>query len=387
VAGAPNLLDAARARELLSGAWPAPVRERVALGDAAGRFLLAAVTAGEDFPSVARAAMDGYAVAAIATRGATAATPVSLAMGTQAWPIATGGVMPAGADAVVMIEQTALSAADAGQVAVATEVAPGRNVHRQGEDVRRGDMLSRTGRRLAARDLALLGAVGIEHVEVARATRVAVMSSGAELVPCDEAVPAGGVRDVNQPALCAAVAAAGGRATRAGIVTDDPRAIADALAALVPGHDVILISGGTSVGRADHTAAALEALGARPLFHGLAIRPGRPTLAAAIGGTLIVGLPGVPSAALIVFQMFVRPLLTREECRLPARLSAAVASVRGREDYVRVAIEARSDGLWATPIPGSPSSLCALATADGVAIVPGDAEALAAGACVSVVRF
>ena len=386
-APAEPLLSAADARRRLADAWPAAASERVALGQAAGRVLAEPLVSPEDLPSCARSAMDGYAVPAALTRGARAEQPVALTLGQQAWAIATGGPVPPGADAVVMVEQTRSGVSE---VEIHVEVSPGRNVLAQGEDVRAGAALWPAGRRLSIRDLALLGAVGLTSVAVVARRRVAVLSSGAELVRPGEAVLPGQVRDVNQPSLAAAARAAGALVTPAGIVTDAVEAVAAALQQLSGAHDVVLISGGTSVGLADHTAQALRQLGARLLFHGLAIRPGRPTLAARLGDSLVVGLPGVPAAALIVYELFVRDLLEGtpgEDRRVSARLTEAVSSSLGREDYVRVGLHTRPDGLWAAPVPGAPASLFALATADGVAVVPHESGGLAAGDRITVLRF
>jgi molybdopterin molybdotransferase len=381
------LLDAAAARALLAQAWPELGSEIVALADAVGRTLAAPVVSREDLPAFTRSAMDGHAVRADATAGATADAPVALVLGQLAWPIVTGGPVPAAADAVIVIEQTSTRGRpDAAELLVTAPIAAGRNITARGDDVRSGDTLAPAGHRLTPIDLALLAAVGVTSVTVVRRPRVAVLSSGAELVAPGADVPPGKVRDVNQLALVAAVRATGAVLTAAGIVSDEPAAIAAALARLAPSHDVILMTGGTSVGVADHTAPALQQAGARPLFHGLAVRPGRPTLAAVLGDSLVVGLPGVPAAAAVIYAAFVRPLLGADD-RMVARLTVDVASVTGREDLVRVALEPRADGLWAAPLGGPPSSLRALATAAGVAVVPSDLSALPAGACITVIRL
>jgi molybdopterin molybdotransferase len=382
-----SLLDAASARRLLREAWPPLATEVVALTAALGRVLGERVISREDLPAFARSAMDGYAVRAAATAGATAERPLALALGRQAFTIATGGPVPDGTDAVVMVEQTTRDPAAGGegtQVLVHAEIAPGRNVVPRGDDVQRGAVLADAGHRLTPRDLALLAAVGTTSVTVKKRPRVAVISTGAELVPPHEDPPSGRVRDINQVALCAALESGGALADPRGIVPDDPVRLAQVLAESAKDRDLVLITGGTSVGTADHTAAALRLAGARPLFHGLAIRPGRPTLAAQLGSTLVVGLPGVPSAAAMVFEIFLRPLLDDRDRAIQAHLAVDVGSTPGREDYVRVQLESRADGRWATPVAGGASSLRALATAAGVAIVPADVPALTTGASITV---
>jgi molybdopterin molybdotransferase len=405
VAGWGKLLAGVEARRLLMDALPGGGREVVAVADAAARVLAAPVRSPEDLPQFSRAAMDGYALKAADTGGATVARPVILQLvgtalaGTDtsaevppgsALAIATGAPLPAGADAVVMVEATTRSA---DSVSVTTEVAPGRNIIARGEDAKRGDLLRPAGWRLGPRDLALLAALGIPSVEVTRRLRIAILSNGAELVPPTATPAPGQVREVNQLALASAAAGDGAIVTSAGIVGDDRAALAGAIARLAATHDLVLVSGGTSVGPADFTAEACRLAGARPLFHGLAIRPGKPTLAATLGPALIVGLPGVPVAALTVFEVFVRPLLRSRaglhtnDWMVTARLEAPLASIVGREDYVRVTLARRDDELWASPLPGPASSLLSLATADGLVIVPHADALVAAGDAVSITRF
>jgi molybdopterin molybdotransferase len=401
-----TLIRATEARRLLAGAAAAVGGEEVPLGSAAGRVLTAPVLAPEDAPAFPRALMDGYAVRAADVAGAGEATPArlrlagSVAMGEapgralapgEAVAIGTGGHVPAGANAVVMVEHTAADAA--GGVAIRRPVAAGQNLMPAGGDLAVGALAIPAGRRLGARELAVLAGFGIAAVPVHRRPRVAVLSTGAELCPAEERPAPGRVRDVNQPALAAAAARAGAEVTRAGIADDDPGVLAAALAPLVGTHDLVLISGGSSVGTRDFTGAGLAALGGRLLFHGIDVRPGKPTLAATLGRTLLVGLPGVPTAALVIFDVFVRPVLWRlggEADREPwparrsARLAHAHDSRRGREEYLRVRLEQRPDGLWAGPLAGGAAGLSGLLRADGLVIVPEEVEALAAGAPVEV---
>jgi molybdopterin molybdotransferase len=388
VSSAEPLLDAVRARALLADAWPALGSETVTLAEAVGRILADDQISPEDLPAFARSAMDGFALQAGATAEASEAAAVRLILGQRAWPIATGGAVPPDGDAVVMVEQTSTCAGPNGaEVVLKAPVAVGRNIIPKGDDVQVGGLLAAAKKRLTPRDLALLAAVGITSVPVMRRPRVAVLSSGSELVAPGTRVPPGKVRDVNQLALHTSVRAAGGDVHSPGILPDDAGAIAAGLADLSRDHDLILITGGTSVGVADHTAAALRAAGAQFLFHGLAIRPGRPTLAAVLGRCLVVGLPGVPVAATIAYEIFVRPLLDDEDRAVVARLAVELSSAAGREDHVRVTLERRPDGLWAHPVPGPASSLRALATAAGVAIVPAAVSSLPAGAGITVIRF
>jgi molybdopterin molybdotransferase len=392
-------VSAAEARRILAGAATVVGRTTAALEDAAGLVLAEPLVAAEDLPAFRRSAMDGFAVRAADVAGASPAAPVWLALtgavevGTrperavgpgEGVAIPTGGHLPAGADAVVMVEQTELRA---GQVGVREAVAAGRNVIVPGEDLGRGTLVLPAGRRLGPAELAVLAALGHTEVPVHLRPSVAVLSTGTELCPPGQAPPPGKVRDVNQYAL-AALAAAGGCEVHHdnGVVPDDPGAL-EAAVRWCHAFDVVLVSGGSSVGGRDHTAEVFERVG-EILFHGIAVRPGRPTLVARAGGSLLVGLPGVPSAAMMIFEVFVRPLLQRlggevggRRWPVTARLGAAYASVVGREDYLRVRLVERG-GLWAEPLPGS--SLSSALAADGYVVVPAEVGGIGEGELVEV---
>jgi molybdopterin molybdotransferase len=383
-------VSAVEARRLLAAARPITAVEEVAVEDAAGRVLATPVVAGEDLPAFPRAAMDGYAVRAADLPGRLEVVgsviigegpTLSVGPG-QALAIPTGGHLPDGADAVVMVEHTRR---DGGAVVVEAALEPGRHVMRVGEDVAAGSALIAAGQRLAPPHIAALAALGVTRVAVHRRPRVAVLSTGGELCSVAGRPPPGRVRDANQYALAAG--ASGCDVTRAGQVGDDPVALTSALRALAAAHELVLVSGGTSVGGRDHTAAVLAGLGAL-LFHGLEVRPGRPTAAAAVGSSLIVALPGVPAAALIIFTVFVRPLLAELAggTRPPAgraRLAARHQSEPGREDYLRVRLE---DGV-AHLVAGGTSSLAALVAADGLAVIPADISVVEAGGEVDVLGW
>jgi molybdopterin molybdotransferase len=394
-------VSASEARRILDGAGRVVEAEVVELADAAGRVVAGGLEAPDDLPAFPRSAMDGFAVRAADVAAATEAAPVWLAlagaveMGVrperavgpgQAMAIPTGGHLPDGADAVVMIEQT--EARDLA-VGVRAPVAVGRNIVRPGDDVQRGALVLAAGRRLAAPEIALLAALGQLAVVVHRRPRVAVLSSGNELCdPGEVPAPPGKVRDVNQLALGALVAAAGCEVHAAGIAPDDPAGLERAVAAALVGADVVLVSGGSSVGGRDHTAEVFAGLG-EVLFHGIAVRPGRPTLVARAGEALLVGLPGVPGAAMTIFEVFIRPLLRRlggenAERRWPvaARLGAAYASVAGREDYLRVRLVERAGECWAELLPGN--ALSAVLATDGLVVVPAEVTEVGAGELVDV---
>jgi molybdopterin molybdotransferase len=384
-------VSAGEARRLLAEALRPTESEEIPLQAAAGRVLARPVLAPEDLPAFPRSAMDGFALRAAdgsAPRALVGSVSVGVRPGVvvgagQAVAIPTGGHLPDGADAVVMVEQARI---DGSRLEVLVVPERGRHVIRAGEDLARGAPALEGGALIGAPQMAVLAAFGLTVVPVHRRPRVAVLSTGSELSP-PGAVPAPGmVRDVNQLSLGAAAAAAGAEVLPGGLVGDDPAALDRRLRALAPGLDLVLVSGGTSVGKRDHTAEVLETAG-RLLFHGLHVRPGRPTAAALLDRTLVVALPGVPAAALIIFQAFVRSALERIGGRtspgrpLRARLAARQESEPGREDYLRVRLGA--DGS-AEVVPGPASSLSSLLASDGLAVVPETVATLEAGAEVDV---
>jgi molybdopterin molybdotransferase len=403
-----TLIPADEARRILADTPPVAT-ERVPLAAARGRVLAAAFAAPADLPAEPRAVMDGFAVRAADVATAAEAAPATLklvgtvAMGdvyrgavgaAQAVAISTGGFLPAGADAVVMVEHTA-TRGDA--VAIGRAVAAGANVVQAGEDLARGAAVLPAGRRLRPQDLAILATFGVTTVEVFRRPRVAVLSTGNELCPPDQTPRPGQVRDSNQTALAAQAAAAGCDVTMAGIVGDETEALRAAVNRLLPDHDAVILSGGSSVGTKD---LAAPALGDLPLpgilFHGIDIRPGKPTLFARAGGKPVIGMPGFPTSSLIVFDAFIRPLLWRlggEAARDPwpsrraATLAREVRSVVGREDFIRVRLEDRDGALVAEPLPGGSAALSNVVFADGLIRVEAARSSLEAGAPVDVLLY
>jgi molybdopterin molybdotransferase len=395
-------VPAVEARRILDGAAPLEGREQVSLAQAAGRVLADPLVAEEDLPAFARSAVDGYALRAADIAAAREESPVWLTVvgavevgalparplgAGEAMAIPTGGSLPAGADAVVMVEHVVGGAAG---VSLRSPLLAGRNVVGAGDDVRGGAVLLPAGRRLAPLDLMALAALGCAEPTVRPRPRVAVLSTGSELCPPGERPSPGHIRDANQSFLVARCAALGCTVLGAGLVGDDATAVLEArVRALASGHDVVIVSGGSSVGARDHTAEVFARLG-QVLFHGIAVRPGRPTVVARAGATWLVGLPGVPTAAITIFEIFVRPLLRRlagetgEERPTIARLAAPYASAAGREDYLRVRLVDRDGVLWAQALASGAASLSGVLAADALAVVPADAEALDTGAIVAV---
>ena len=394
--------------EALAGFRPArrTGAETIPLADALHRVPAAAVTAPHPLPGFARSTVDGYAVRAADTYGVSEGLPgyldvagavrmgtepeVTVAPGTVA-VMPTGGVLPPGADAVVMVEYT--QEAMPGTIEVTRPVAPGEGVVRADEDAASGAELVPAGRPLRAQDLGMLAAAGVTEVSVHTRPRVTVFSTGDEVVPPETAeLRPGQVRDATATALGALIAQAGGEARQGGIIPDDRAALEAALRGALPGSDLIVISAGSSVGARDETAAAVARLGPPGIWcHGLAIRPGKPTLLAECAGVPVVGLPGNPRSALVVFRLIGMPLVRRVGgCTSPpaepvvrARLARDVASAAGRLDVIQVRLE---DGL-AVPLFGLSALLSILTAADGYVVVPEDATGLGSGTHVDVTLY
>jgi molybdopterin molybdotransferase len=380
--------------------FPAVGMEDLDLGDAVGRVVAQDIAAREDVPSFLRASMDGYAVRAGDTFGATPGLPQyleirgSVPMGKapegvvgpgEAWRIATGGMLPQGADAVVMVEYT--NEMPDGTLEVRRPVAPGDNVMHPGEDVRANDPLFPAGRRLRSQDIGLLAALGVTRVGVHLKPRVAVLSSGDEIVPITKQPPPGKVRDANAFLVAAQVREGGGIPILKGIVPDNQEALHAVLAEALSEADLVLISGGSSVGTRDLTLNAMADLaGAEILVHGVAIRPGKPTILADIEGKPLLGLPGHPASAAVVMYVLGQPLLQRLAGlsgkkspwggTVPARLSRNLAGASGREDFVRVRLRADNDTLWAEPVLGSSGLLSPMVKSDGLVVIPLGVEGL-----------
>lgn len=379
--------------------------EAVPLAQAAGRVLAAPVLAQEAVPAFARATVDGFAVNSADTFAAGEGGPVwlqlagSVQMGWapdfalapgEAAHIPTGGMLPDGADAVVMVEHT--EQPDDASVLVLHRVVPGENRVEYGEDLQPGQAVLEAGCWLDAAAIGALAACGCQEVSVYARPRVAVVSTGDEVVPATAELYPGQVRDVNGPALTAQLQLWGCEAVYLGIVPDQAQQLEERLRAALGRYEVILISGGSSVGGRDHTQAVLERLApAGLLFHGLTLKPGKPTLCAAAEG-LLFGLPGHPVAALTVCRLLVLPVLrwlsgrerTLPQAVVPATMGRSVASAPGRDDFLRVRLRPGGHGWVAEPVLGKSGLIRTLAQADGLVHVAAPSGGLEAGQAVEV---
>ena len=380
--------------------------EPVPVASALHRVPAVPVTAPHALPGFARSTVDGYAVRAADTYGASEGLPgylqvtgavlmgaepaITVGAGT-AVGMPTGGVLPPGADAVVMVEYT--QQVMPGTIEVVRPVAPGEGIVRADEDAAQGAELVPAGRPLRAQDLAMLAAAGVTAVSVHARPRVTVFSTGDEVVPPEVAtLRPGQVRDATAVALTAMVAQAGGEPVQGGIVADDPQALEAAMRAALRASDLIVISAGSSVGVRDETAGVVGRLGPPGIWcHGIAIRPGKPTLLAECEGVPVIGLPGNPRSALVVFRLLGVPLVQLVGgCTMPppepsarARLARGLPSAAGRLDVVQVRVR---DGV-ATPVFGPSALLSVLTAADGYVIIPEEATGLDAGTEVDVTIY
>jgi molybdopterin molybdotransferase len=384
--------------------------ETVQLGDAYERILAEPVTATENLPDFRRATMDGYAVRASATFGATESNPAFLTVrGTtlmgeapdfsittgETCRISTGGMLPDGADSVVMIEHT--EALDATMIEVYRSAAPGQHVIEPGEDFLKDDILLAEGRRLRAQEIGLMAAFGRNTLKVYRKPVVAIISTGDEVMPVNETPAPGKIRDINTYTLTCMVRACGAVPVSYGIVPDNSDSLYQTLTLALQTSDMVLVSGGSSVGVRDVTIDALSALPEpRVLFHGISISPGKPTILAMSQDKALWGLPGHVVSAMVVFLKVVKPFidhisglkeLTRQMIRVPARLSRNISSAQGRVDFVRVKLEMVDGKLVADPVLGKSGLINTMVKADGLIEIGLNVEGLNPGEPVEVELF
>jgi molybdopterin molybdotransferase len=371
---------------LLDRCIPVSGSEKIALENSPGRVVSSDMISGVNLPSFNRAAMDGYAVRSSDTRGASPNAPVYLALGQDCAPVRTGMPVQETFDAVVMIEDT-IQRKD--QVEVTAEVHPYRNVAKVGEDIAIGDLVLKEGHRLRPPDLALLGSLGIESVEVYSMPKVAVIPTGGELVPrFSRSLNPGEAYETNGLMASLYTKIWGGEPKQTQVVPDDPELIKKAIKSNLD-CDLIVLTGGTSVGEKDFAPKVLQDLG-EMLIHGVRIQPGKPTTLGAIGKTPVICLPGYPVAALSALYLFVRPALKKlahlhdQAPKVQACLGRKIASRPGYQSLVRVALH---DGIVEPIMASGAGILSSVARADGFVIVPEESEGMEAGEEVEVSLF
>lgn len=385
--------------------------EDVSITRALFRVVSEPVKAEEDTPGFDRSTMDGFAVRAADTFGASESSPalcrvvgevmmgemsdVALKRG-EAVRIWTGGAVPSNADAVVMIEHT--EELDENTIEVLTAVAPYENVVRKGEDFRKDQTLIDRGHRLRPQDLGLLAAMGRSSVRVFRRPVVAIISSGDEIVPVEEQPPPGCMRDVNRHTINAAVLEAHAEPVWIGIAPDRLYALAALIEQGLTSADMVLISGGSSMGSRDYVIEAIEAYeDSEILFHGVSVSPGKPLILARVGSKPVLGLPGHPVSAMVCCEQFVVPLVRRlegEDVETPflrstvrAVLSRNLPSREGRMDFVGVHLEVSNGAITAIPVLGKSGMISVMVRAHGFISIGEDCEGLYRGDHVTVYLF
>lgn len=380
--------------------------EEVDIVNALGRVLAEDITARADVPPFDRAAMDGYALRGENTFGASQGNPLYFKVTGEVMPgkspgraiadyeavkIMTGAPLPEGANAVAMFEYVR-ELGD--EIEVVKAVTPGKNVSRRGEDVKKGDMLLRKGKKVKPQDVALMAALGRGHVSVRRRPKVGIIATGDELVDPGRGLGGAEIYDANSYSISSLVKRDGGMPNLYGIVKDDYHRVKKTVVKAL-GEDVVIISGATSVGERDFVPQIVSELG-EVVFHGVAMRPGEPTGAGLAGDKLVFMLPGYPVAAIFAYETFVRPALEKmlgveeEEGynRVRGRLTRRVASELGRRDYVRVMLKTSENGLLVEPLMAKGSGvITSLVKAKGFVVVPENTEGLEEGTTVVVNLF
>jgi putative molybdopterin biosynthesis protein len=357
--------------------------EEVPVTAAAGRVTAVPVMAQRSSPAAHQAAMDGFAVAAAATFGATLDRPRQLTIGQKAFPINTGHVMPAGMDAVIMVEQVPDPEAD--PITVEAPTFPWQHVRRVGEDLVKGEMVLAEGVEITPWAQGALLAAGVTWIKVRRRPRVAIIPTGTELVPVtelDQDLPEGRLPEFNSTILSGLVAEAGGVAVVARIVRDDPGGLAAALEEAIAAADMVLINAGSSAGTEDYTYQAIDALG-EVLVHGVAMMPGKPTVLGVVQGKPVIGNPGYPVSAVLSFEQFAAPIIAGlAGKRLAPRPTLTVypaqnlPSKPGLTEFIRVTLGRVGDKIIATPLPRGAGTITSLVRADGLLVVPALSEGL-----------
>ena len=369
--------------------------EVLPISNCIGRILAEDITADEYVPGFNRSTVDGYAVKASDTFGCSDSIPALLTLsgevkmgeaadfeiisGCCAY-VPTGAEIPEGADAVVMIEYS--EDYDDGTIGLTKSAAPGSNIIFQGDDVFPGKCVLKAGRKLRAEDIGALAAMGKAEISVCKKPKVAVFSTGDELIPHTEKPQAAQIRDTNSPMLCAAINSYGADAVACGIIRDERELLLNAVKNAAERYDVIVISGGSSVGMKDATCSVIDELGTL-LLHGIAMKPGKPTIIGKIGKKPVIGLPGHPAAAFFVTDIFVKELINvmqnTETVRasVTARLTEAVSANHGRAQFTSVVLKNDGGQLLAVPIRSKSGLISSLAGADGYFCIPRDSEGCA----------
>lgn len=399
-AGFGKLMSLAEAKKLALSHAPKLGSELVPVEQALGRVLAAPVSAQIDVPHFAKAAMDGYAVRAQDTFGASETSPLRLKVVGHVTPghvsdravgqgecieISTGAPMPEGADATLMVENTE---AEGDEILVYKTVAPGQNYIKVGSDISAGSSLLPAGLELAPRHLGVLVAAGLGEVEVRRLPQVALMSTGNEILAPGAPLEPGRIYNINSTTIGQSLRAFGCSVVDCGVVKDTRDAVKQAISEALADADMVMLSGGSSLGRGDWVPEIMAEFG-KLLFHGIAVKPGKPTALAIAGQKMILGLPGYPTSALSNYYILIEPLLEEMSGKVvprkyaDARMERKILSTTGRYQFLPVKLE---DGT-AVPVMRGSSSITTLAHADGFVEIEENVEVVEKGAPVRVRLF
>jgi molybdopterin molybdotransferase len=395
--GREELISVENALELFLKHTPLkrPHEINLPIGDSYGMITSKDIISPEDLPAFNRSTVDGLAVNSTDTFGATESLPSYLVVKGEIFmgkepefklkkgevaKIATGGMLPEGADSVVMLEHT--QQVDEKMIEVVKPIAPGENVIKAGEDAKKDECILKSGRRLRPQDIGALAGLGITDVWVYEKPRVSIISTGDEIVPADKPVKPGQVRDINSYNLSGLILNSGGIPVKRGIFSDKYDIIKDIVEESLMNSDMVLITGGSSVGTKDMTARLINDMG-KPgvLFHGVSIKPGKPLIGGIVDSIPIFGIPGHPAAVSVCFEIFIKPVLEnlsglrkaifdKEKKTVMARISKNISSSPGREEHIGVTLEKRDGELWAVPILGKSGLITTLTEADGTAVIP-----------------
>ncbi|MGI5920145.1 MAG: gephyrin-like molybdotransferase Glp [Syntrophomonadaceae bacterium] len=397
-----KVLTFQNARNQIIEHFPGSQSETVALVDAYGRILSDPVTSPEELPAFSRTTVDGYAVAAEDTFGSSESLPgfldqvgevemgkppqVAIGKGQCCW-IPTGGMLPDGANAAVMVEYTEKLGDNT--VLVYRPVAPLENIMQKGEDVALGQHLFPAGKRVRPQDIGLMASLGISTVGVFKPYKIGIISTGDEIIAIQSVPGPGQIRDVNSHSLAAAVLSCGAIPHQYPVVKDSFDKLKQAVNQALQENDAVLISGGSSVGVADYTLDVLLSFpDSELLFHGIAVKPGKPTMAVRIGDKMVIGLPGHPVSALMVFYIICAPVLRFTPAQaIDARVTMNIASQAGRDDFIPVRLIDAQGGQKAQPLLGKSGLMSILALADGYIHIPYEKQGIEAGETIRVIMF
>jgi molybdopterin molybdotransferase len=362
--------------------------ENIPVSDAFSRVLAQDLTAKKNMPGFRRATMDGYAVVASSTFGVSESSPAwleiagTILMGDipdfsigagQAAKISTGGMLPKGADGVVMVEHT--EEIDELSVEIYKSIAPLQNMIDVSEDFAEQEIVLSKGTFIRPQEEGLAAGLGFEQILVYKTPKVGIISTGDEIIPIEEEPAPGKIRDINSYTLSAFIKEADAQPVCYGIIKDDPKALKKSVEKALKETDMVLISGGSSVGTRDFTVDVLSSLpDTKVMVHGMSVSPGKPTILAKSGEKPVWGLPGQVVSAMVVLKVVVIPFLNKLKglgtkdrmIRVPAKLTRNVSSTQGRRDFVRVLLEKKNDQIFAKPVLGKSGLIRTMIHADGL---------------------